>query len=318
MVFTKSKMVLAVELGGDVIRAVQVKRGGRQPDLAFYAAQNVAPGTADTLVERQLTALEELFRVQHIGTREVLATIPTSIVVTRTAQIDKQRKETPAEQVQTALLNCLPFDSKDLLFDYWPIQPANTSLRSDVLVVATQASVVQRYLDGFEKLGVTCVHMDVAPCALASLIPLTQQTSEAIVGSVAISRDVGFFVITERNRVLFWRPFDLNTATQKGVSVAGIGASLERVGDEISKCVSHMVGTMHLDNLGELLLFGYGSDDLVVTEYLKNRFNVAVRNPSPFAVLQNGDKIGADKQATHYGTVLGLAMQEIAGVPAHG
>ena len=318
MFFKKSDSVFAVDLGTDVLRAVQVKRRKEGPELAAFVSQPVAPGTPDTLVDRQLGALGELLRAHHVGTREMLATMPTSLVVTRTVQIDAQKKESPEDQIQAALQNCLPFDSRDLLFDYWKLRQVTAGPRSEVVVVATQASLVQRYLDGFEKLGVTCVHLDVAPCALASLIPHTQTTPDAVVGSIALSRDVGFFTITERDQVLFWRPFDLNAgASQKGVAVAGIQANLERVGDEISKCVSHMVGTMHLDNLAELLLFGHGSDDLVVNEYLKNRFNVPVRNPSPFGIFgvaQHTD----DKQATHFGTATGLALQQFAGVGANG
>jgi Tfp pilus assembly PilM family ATPase len=309
-----------VELGPDLIRAVQLTTGKGKPGLSFFASQPVLPGTADTLPDRQLTALGELLKTQRVGTREVLATVPTNLVVTRTVQIDKQRKESQDEQIQLALQNCLSFDPKDLLFDHWPLAAVqgNARANNEVLVVAMQASVVRRYLEGFEKLGVTCIHMDVAPCALASLIPSTQQNPDAIVGSIALSRSVGFFAITERDRVLFWRPFDLTGGGgQRGVSVAGIQANLERVGDEISKCVSHMVGTMHLDNLSELLLFGHGSDDAIVNDYLTNRFHVPVRSPSPFAGLDAPQEVANDKQATHYCTATGLAMQQI-GAGAHG
>ena len=318
MFFKKSDIVFAVDLGSDMLRSVQIKRCKAGPELSTVAGQPVAPGTPDTLVERQLAALGDLFRTYHVGSREMLATIPTNLVVTRTVTIDRQKKDSTEDQIQAALQNCLPFDSRDLLFDFWQIRPGESSPRSEVVVVATQASLVQRYLDGFEKLGVTCVHLDVAPCALASLIPHTQVTPDAVVGSIALGRDVGFFTITERDRVLFWRPFDLMAgSSQKGVSVAGIQANLERVGDEISKCVSHMVGTMHLDNLAELLLFGHGSDDLVVNEYLKNRFHVPVRHPSPFEIF-GAAKNADDKQATHFGTATGLALQQFAGVAANG
>ncbi len=229
MIFGKTNAVFAVELGTDSIRAVQLGRGKPQPSLSFFATQSVASGTPDSLVDRQLSALGELLKTQNVSTREVLATMPTNLIVTRTVQVDKQKKETPDDQIRAALQNCLPFDSKDLLFDSWPINPITGNPRSELLVVATQASVVQRYLQGFENLGLTCIHMDVAPCALASLIPLTQKSPDGVVGSIALSRDVGFFAITERDRVLFWRPFDLNSASsQRGVNVAGLQANLER------------------------------------------------------------------------------------------
>ena len=154
---------------------------------------------------------------------------------------------------------------------------------------------------------------------MASLVALTANNSDAMIGTVVLSENVGFFAITEKQRVLFWRPFDL--PANRGTSV--VQASLERVGDEVSKCVSHMVGSMHIDNMAELLVYGPGSSDMAVTEYLKNRFHIPVRSPSPFEILPE-TSLPADLQrtlehsvATQYCTAVGLAMQHSGG-PDHG
>ncbi len=172
----------------------------------------------------------------------------------------------------------------DLIFDFWPVADPRAGTRTrETLVVATQATVVQHYLTGLEKLGLTCGHLDVAPCAMATLIARAAGNTEAMAGTVVIGETTGYFAIVEREKVLFWRPFDVPAAAQKVIS--SVQAGLDRVGDEISKCVSHMVGSMHLDNLSELLIYGHGSDDAVFTDYLKNRFHLPVRSPSPFDAL---------------------------------
>jgi Tfp pilus assembly PilM family ATPase len=280
----------------------------------------------ETLPERQLAALKELLGAQRIRSKRIVAALPTSLVVTRTCQIDRAKPIPVDDQIRGTLQNCLPFDSKDLMFDYWPTTAGTMGARSEeILVVATQASLVQKYLDGFEKLHLTCVHIDVAPCALATLLQKSVENPSAVVGTIALSVGVGFFAIVENGRVLFWRPFDLSAspAGQKGVMISGLQTNLDRVGDEISKCVSHMVGSMNVDTLSELVVYGMGSDDVVVTEYLKNRFHLPVRSPSPFEAmgpeaLSAGMRETVDhKTITQYHAAVGLALQ-CAGAPVYG
>jgi Tfp pilus assembly PilM family ATPase len=244
-------------------------------------------------------------------------------VVTRSVAVDASKPQTPEEQIRWTLQNCLPFDPKDLVFDFWPIgEPKPNARTRDVLVVATQGSVVQRYLSGFEKLGITCDHLDVAPCAMASLIAYGTTNAEGMVGTIAIAETTGYFAIIEKKQVLFWRPFEIPVASQKCISAAQTG--LDRVGDEISKCVSHIVGSMDLDNLSELLVFGNGADDAPFADYLTSRFHLSVRAPSPFdcfsaeAMSPEVRSAVQPNVATHFAAAVGLAMQSAAGVSIHG
>ena len=147
----------------------------------------------------------------------------------------------------------------------------------EVLVVAAQRSTLQQYLDGFKRLRLNCTHMDVAPCALASLIEKLMPEQETMVGVVVLGAGLGYFAVVERQRVLFWRPFELPEKRQQ--------AGLERVGDEISKCVSHMVGSLQFDGMMEILIFGENAQDSGFSNYLTTRFNLQVRSPSPFETL---------------------------------
>jgi Tfp pilus assembly PilM family ATPase len=239
--------------------------------------------------------------------------LPTSLVVTRTVAVDPSKPQTPDEQIRWTLQNCLPFDPKDLAFDFWPVgeQKANSRTR-EVLVVAVQASVVRQYLEGFETLGMTCEHLDVAPCAVAGLIAKIAPTPETMVGMIAIAENTGYFAIIEKQQVLFWRPFEIPGLAK---ALTSPSPGLDRVGDEISKCVSHMVGAMHVDNLSEILLFGNGAEDTGFTEYLTNRFQIPVRAQSPFEAFSaeslspEVSSAGQPGVATHYAAAVGLAMQ---------
>jgi Tfp pilus assembly PilM family ATPase len=304
--------VLAIDLAPDSVRVLDVRFRKGQPQVQAFANQSVSAGGVETLPERHLEALGGLISTHRMKARQCFAAMPTNLVVTRSVAVDPGKPQPPEEQVRWTLQNCIPFDPRDLIFDYWPSgNPSSTTRTKDMLVVASQASVVRRYLAGFEKLRLTCAHLDVAPCAVASLIARLVSASDAIVGTVALTETGGYFAIVERQRVLFWRPFEL--PTNKGA--ANSPAAMDRVGDEISKCVSHMVGSMQVDHMAELLMFGSGADDANFSDYLHTRFHLPVRSPSPFDSLPPdamSPEVRAAVQpavATHFAAAVGLAMQ---------
>ncbi|MGN6368701.1 MAG: pilus assembly protein PilM [Phycisphaerae bacterium] len=314
--------LLAIDLAPDAVRVLNVKQQKRGLRVEAFASQSVEAGPNDTLPERHLRALGQLMETHRIKTKRCVSALPTSLVVTRAVSVDPSKQQTPEEQIRWTLQNCLPFDPKDLAFDFWPVGEQKTNSRTrEVLVVAVQASVVRRYLEGMEELGITCEHLDVAPCAVAGLIPRAGVAPEAMVGMIAIAENTGYFAILEKQQVLFWRPFEIPGNAQKPLGAASPG--LDRLGDEISKCVSHMVGAMHVDNLSEILLFGNGAEDAGFADYLTNRFQIPVRAPSPFEAFEEGaiaPEVSSAVErgvATHYAAAAGLAMQP-AGASIHG
>ncbi len=150
---------------------------------------------------------------------------------------------------------------------------------------------------------------------MATLISRAAGTADAMAGTVVLGETSGYFAIVDKQKVIFWRPFDIPAAAQKVISAVQTG--LDRVGDEISKCVSHMVGSMHLDNLSELIVWGHGSHDSVFTDYLKNRFHLPIRTPSPFDAF-SADALSPDlrnamdqQTVTYFAVAAGLAMQPV-------
>ncbi len=308
-----SQSLLAIDLAADAVRVLEVSIGGSGPVVSGFASEAVAEGST-ALPQRHLAALEKVLSTSRMRSRRCVAAVPTNLVTTRSVLIDPGKPQPPEEQVKQTLQNILSQDAADLLFDFWKVSEANTKTRNyEVLVVATQRSMLQTYLAGFKKLRLNCMHMDVAPCALASLIAKLIPQSETPVGTVAIGETHGYFAVVDKQKVLFWRPFELPPPKNGHVS------GLERVGDEISKCVSHMVGSQHLDCMIDVIAFGAVAQDQAFAEYLASRFNLQIKTPSPFDALAPGAMPAEIKNAlqpaaaTFYATALGLALQPIGG-----
>ncbi|HEY4330235.1 MAG TPA: pilus assembly protein PilM [Phycisphaerae bacterium] len=305
--------LVAIDLAPDALRILDVSVRRGEPIIRAIGTETLPEGKTDTLPERHLEALKKLLEVHRIKTRNCVAAVPTSLVTTRSVMIDPSRSQTPEEQIKLTLQNILTYDARDLLFDYWKVTEPKNNHAYEVLVVACQRTVVHRYLNGFKKLKLACIHMDVAPCALAPLLAKLMPKQENMIGAVALGETMGYFTVVEKDRVLFWRPFELPPPK------SGQHSGLERVGDEISKCVSHMVGSQHLDSLQEIVLFGNNSQDAGFASYLVTRFNLQVKAPSPFEFLPaNG--MPADLRtalqrtaASHYAAALGLVLQSASG-----
>jgi Tfp pilus assembly PilM family ATPase len=113
--------------------------------------------------------------------------------------------------------------------------------------------------------------------------------------------------------VLFCRPFEVPGGNVRSAAAAVFA----RIGDEISKCISHMVGSLHLDGMTEVFAFGDGTQDESFGAYLVERFNLQVRIPSPFESLPAGalseEMRPQAEQASQYATAMGLALQTTGG-----
>jgi Tfp pilus assembly PilM family ATPase len=314
MMKRKTQSLLAIDLAPEAVRVLDVGLGRGAPVILAVACEKLAEGGIETLPERHIAALDTLLAQRRLRGRQCAAAVPTNLVTTRSVLIDPGKAGSPEEQIKQTLQNILTYDSKDLLFDFWKVTEPNEKNRTyEVLVVATQRTVVHKYLDGFSRLKLSCAHLDVAPCALASLIATLLPEQDSMVGTVALGDTLGYFAVVEKRRVLFWRPFELPPAKNGGQT------GLERIGHEISKCVSHMAGSQYLEALGEIVVFGNGAQDEAFTGYLSNRFNLRVRAPSPFDCLAPGalpaDLQGAGEAgaATHFAAALGLALQPVGG-----
>lgn len=313
--FNKSSdSLLAIDLSPEAVRVLDVSVRRGNASVSAIATGTLTEGTPDNLPERHIAALEFLLNHHKLRSRKCVASLPTNLVTTRSLVIDPGKAQSPDEQIKLTLQNILTCDARALLFDFWKVtEPGEKSRTYEVLVVATQRAIVHKYLEGFKRLKLSCTHLDVSPCALASLIARLAPQQESMFGAVALGETLGYFAVVHKQRVLFWRPFELPPARN------GQQTGLSRVGDEISKCVSHMVGSQHLDSVGDIYLFGNGAHDQSFASYLSNRFNLQIKTPSPFESLAD-NAVAEDVRtsldaaaATHYAAALGLALQPAGG-----
>ena len=116
-----SDTTLAIDLGMDAVRSVEVRGRKGRSAVRSFADRALAEGPAATLPERQLEVLGELLLRERIRRGRRSSALPTSMVLTRTVALDRTKSQSTEEQILWTLQNCLPFDPRDLVFDYWAI-----------------------------------------------------------------------------------------------------------------------------------------------------------------------------------------------------
>ncbi|MEI8196946.1 MAG: pilus assembly protein PilM [Phycisphaerae bacterium] len=308
--------LLAVDLGIDAIHVLSARTSRGKVQVEDLACETLPAGLPATLPDRHLEALGGILSKLRLRSRRVVAALPTNLILTRTIRLDPGQEQTTEERIIWTLQNCLPFDPRDLVFDYWPVGEDHGK-GQEVIVVATQASLVERYLNGFEKLKLQCVHLDVVPCALGALIARTVQPADSPVCTLALTAGQGFFGVAERGKILFWRPFELaGTGSQTELGQK----HLERIAEEVARCFTHIAGSMPLEKLSQMMLFGQWSDNPALGNYLGNHFHLPTRNPSPLQALGTdglsaaAQQTATQAQSTHYAAVVGLTLQYSGGV----
>src|ERR1035437_2685082 len=96
----KTENTLAIDLATDAVRVLDVRFRRGVPQILAFASQSVAAGSAESLPARQLSALAGLLATHRLKTRQCIAAMPTSLVVTRAVAIDKSKNQPDDEQVR--------------------------------------------------------------------------------------------------------------------------------------------------------------------------------------------------------------------------
>jgi hypothetical protein len=154
---------------------------------------------------------------------------------------------------------------------------------------------------------------------LGTLMAQTVRHADTPVCTLVLAGGQGYFAVAQAGQILFWRPFDLGATARVPEPTE---KHLERVSEEIARCLTHISGSMPLDKLGEMMLFGQWSQVPALGQYLTNHFHIAARSPSPLdtvspqALSEEARRTDPAAQ-THFATAVGLALQFAGGV-AHG
>jgi len=170
-VFRKDKSVVGLDLGSQVVKAVEITLEGPEPVITGFARAEVPPGGDVN------EAIAEVFRRGSFRSRNVVTSVSGQSVVVRYITMVEMSDNELRQAIRFESDKYLPFDSDDVVLDCQrlkrrPVVQAEgdggTTEQMSVVLAACRSSIVQEQLRSVTTQGLSPIAVDVDVFALAN------------------------------------------------------------------------------------------------------------------------------------------------------
>lgn len=160
-IWTPGRLVTAIELGAEWVKAVQVDRGGRAPRITRAEARKVEEG--DTAA----AALSRLLKAFDAAATGVIACVPRQAVTVRTLELPSSNPREVGDMIDLQIAKQTPYSRDEIVFDYRLSEGSRQGYTRVMLVIAPSGVMRQRFRL-LEDLGLDVRLMTVSTDGLAA------------------------------------------------------------------------------------------------------------------------------------------------------
>jgi type IV pilus assembly protein PilM len=169
-VFRKTKSLVGLDLGSQVVKAVEISLEGHEPVLTGFATAEIPPGGDVT------DAVGQAMKAGQFRTRNVATSVSGQAVVVRYITMVEMSDAELRQAIRFESDKYLPFDSDEVSLDCQRLKrlPAASSENGDggeqmnVVLAACRNSLVQDQMREIQRHGLSPVAVDVDVFALAN------------------------------------------------------------------------------------------------------------------------------------------------------
>jgi len=195
-VFRKNKSIVGLDLGSQVVKAVEITLDGSEPVLSSFAQAEIAPGSG------RAEAIAQVFEKGRFRTKNVVTSVSGQSVVVRYITMVQMSDSELRQAIRFESDKYLPFDTDEVVLDCQkldrkpPVSSDGSSNNTDqmsVVLAACRSSVVEEHLREITQHGLNPMAVDVDVFALANaweLCGLAETLDEADERAIALV-DVG-------------------------------------------------------------------------------------------------------------------------------
>jgi Tfp pilus assembly PilM family ATPase len=217
----KLEYPIGIDISDDNIKIVQLENKGRNVGLVAGFSDNrpsdIAPGGGNW----QRWAIDTIHQWISTGefySKEMIASMPAKDVFIDLMKMPKASDNDLPGTIFSKIKQKLPFEpvQENIMLKYLP------TIYDNILVIATQRTVIEGHLAIYEKAGLTIKSMNVWPVALVNcytkLFGRRQSDLEAVVMLVNIESDYTNVVICRHGSLLFARTILIGSEQQNDES----------------------------------------------------------------------------------------------------
>lgn len=208
--------MVAVDLGGSSLRAVQFTLGKNVPTLGKVAYAPLPPGAVVggevKDVEAVSAALKDMWAREKFSTKQVVFGLANTGVLVRQIDLDWDVEADFRKSLKYQVADYLTMDVEEAILDYHTLaeyevaDPAGEPLRKkQILIVAANKEMVGAFVEAFRKAGLRPTKADIVPFALiraANPQPASAETAEV---AVDMGLDVTSVIIHQGGQPRFVR-----------------------------------------------------------------------------------------------------------------
>ena len=194
--FRKNKSIVGLDLGSQVVKAVEITLDGSEPVISSFASAEVAPGSG------RAEAIAQVFEKGRFRSKNVVTSVSgQSVVVRYITMVDMSDSEL-RQAIRFESDKYLPFDTDEVVLDCQKLSrkppvasdgSSNTADQMSVVLAACRSAVVEEHLREVTTHGLHPVAVDVDVFALANaweLCGLAESVDEGDERAIALV-DIG-------------------------------------------------------------------------------------------------------------------------------
>ena len=303
----KNSYLIGVDLGNDCLKLAQLANGSE--DTVLIAGQyvnrpaDIMPGTA----RWQRWAIEMMREATHEGHfkgKEVVAALPANEVFIDHIRWPKKFDGKIEDAIFAKIKQKLPFEpmEKNTLIKYIPAEQDN------VIVLATERTVIDRHLAIYERAGMTLKSIGVWPVALAAcyarFFGRRKSDLDSIVMLLDIEPDCTNAVISRHKNALYACSIPVGTKQLKDEKLTG------RLVMELTACRREFLSLYKGVQIERLIFLSGLSVDPDIYRTIAKQLEVQAQMGDCMAAIQmtDPDRFGLDRRNGSVGWALAFGL----------
>ena len=170
--FRRTKSVVGLDLGSQVVKAVEITLEGPEPVVTGFARVEIPPGGD------RVAALAEVFKQGKFRSKQVVTSVSGQNVVVRYVSMPKMSDNELRQAIRMEADRYVPFELDETTLDCQPLKRSSQKAPEDgaaatgdtmsVLLVACKTQTLEEQVQQVQGQGLTTVAIDVDAFALAN------------------------------------------------------------------------------------------------------------------------------------------------------
>jgi Tfp pilus assembly PilM family ATPase len=296
---------IGIDISYDNLKIVQLENKGRGVGLVAGFSKNRPEDIQAGGGNWQRWAIDTIRQWTTVGnfqSKDVVAAMPTSDVYIELMKMPKGNEKEQYNTIFSKIKQKLPFEpvQANIMLKYFP------TIEDNILVMATERSVIEGHLAIYEKAGLSIKSMSAWPVALVNcytrFFGRRQTDLDSVVMLVDIENDCTNVVICRHKSLLFARTISIGAAQQNDES------EVTRLIMELNACKRQFASICNNFQIERLIFLSSRSEDRDIYAMLAKKMEMPAQVGDCLAAAETADPYRLSRDEKNVENIEGTAI----------